>query len=154
MDNDIEGLNYTPIGSKTSQPMMPVHRSMIKWIRDWSFYLANESGKRCLSDEQWKEINTSQFKEFNMMVKTGQFSALSKPLPDLLLTNLPNLNKRDVALCLVLKDNRHWNNWNHSVLAQASVDDLKEVFDLENEPKEEDKKLFDEKQKFAYTVLN
>ena len=32
--------------------------------------------------------------------------------------------------------------------------DLKEVFDLENEPKEEDKELLEEKQNFAYAVLN
>ena len=40
MDEDVEGMNYTPIGSKTSQPMMSVRRSTVKWIHDWSFYLA------------------------------------------------------------------------------------------------------------------
>ena len=73
-DEGIEGLNYTPIGSKTSQPMMPVHRAMIKWIRDWSFYLANESGKRCLSDEQWREINSDEFMGFIIRVRTGDYA--------------------------------------------------------------------------------
>ena len=50
-DETIEGFDYTPIGSKTSQPMMPVHRAMIKWIRDWSLYLADEAGKNYLDDE-------------------------------------------------------------------------------------------------------
>ena len=63
-------------------------------------------------------------------------------------------NKRDAALYSILKDHRHWNNWNCSVLAQARAHDLKEVFDLENELKEEDKELFEEKQNFAYAVLN
>ena len=95
------------------------------------------------------------------MMRTGKFSALSKPSAEPVvksaaekLAEFKKRNKRDAALYPILKDHRHWNNWNHSVLAQASVDDLKEVFDLENEPKEEDKELFDEKQNLAYAVLN
>ena len=47
-DEGIDGFEYTPIGSKTSQPMMSVHRAKIKWTRDWIIYLGTESGKICI----------------------------------------------------------------------------------------------------------
>ena len=63
--------------------------------------------------------------------------------------------KRDASLYPVLKDQRHWNNWQHSVLAQAHVHDIQEVFDTEYYPLgDEQEKLISEKNKFAYTVLN
>ena len=136
-------------------------RDRIKWIRDWNLYMAKEAGKHCLSDEQWREIEKSQFTDFIVMMQLGKFSALSKPSAEPVtkpaadkLAEFKKGNKRDAALYPILKDHQHWNNWNRSVLAQARAHDLKEVFDLENEPKEEDKELFEEKQNFAYAVLN
>ena len=110
-DENIDGYEYTPISSKTSQPMMPVHRATIKWICDWSFYLANEAGKHCLNDEQWREIDKSQFMDFIVMMKMGQFSALLKPSAEPVakpavnkLAEFKRGNKKDVALYLDLKD--------------------------------------------------
>ena len=130
MDEDIEGLNYTPISSKTSQPMMSVHRSTVKWICDWSFYLANEYRKRCLSDEQWREIDKSQSMDFIVMMQTRRFSAFSKPSAEPVvkpavdkLDEFKKGNKRDAALHPMMKDHRHWNNWNHPVRAQVPVHD-------------------------------
>ena len=153
-DEGIDDYEYTPTGSKTPQPMMSVHKAKIKWIRDWIIYLGTESGKICLSDEQWRELDKSQFMNFIVMMKSGRFSACTtvKAAAEKL-AEFKKGNKRDAALYPILKDHRHWNNWNHSVLAQARAHDLKEVFDLENEPKEEDKELFEEKQNFAYAVL-
>jgi hypothetical protein len=63
--------------------------------------------------------------------------------------------RRSAALYPVLKDNKHWNNWNCSVLAQAQAHDLKEIFDTTYQlSNKEEKKLFREKQKFAYALLN
>ena len=89
-DEAIEDFEYTPIGSKTSQPMMSVHRATIKWIRDWSFHLANEPGKHCVNDEQWREIDKSQFMDFVVMMRTGKFSALSRPSAELVVKSAAN----------------------------------------------------------------
>ena len=80
-----------------------------------------------------------------MLMQSGRFSACStvKSAAEKL-AEFKKGNKRDAALYPILKDHRFWNNWNRSVLAQVRAHDLKEVFDLENEPKEGDKELFEE----------
>ena len=74
-DEGIDSYEYTPIGSKTSQPMMSVHRAKIKWTRDWIIYLGTKSGKICLNDDQWRELDKSQFMNFIVMMQSGRFSA-------------------------------------------------------------------------------
>ena len=104
-DEAIDGFEYTPIGSKTSQPMMFVHRAKIKWIRDWIIYMGTESGKVSLSDEQWRELDKSQFKNFIVLMQSGRFSACStvKSAAEKL-AEFKKGNKRDAALYLILKD--------------------------------------------------
>ena len=99
--------------------MTPVHRAMIKWIRDWSLYLADEAGKYYLDDEQWRKIDISQFMDFVVKMRKGKFSTLSKPSAEPVakpaadkLAEFKKGNKRDAALYPILKDHRHWNNWN------------------------------------------
>ena len=124
MDKNINGYEYTPIGSKTSQPMMFVHRAKIKWIRDWIIYMGTESRKACLSDEQWRELDKSQFKNFIVLMQSGRFSACStiKSAADKI-AEFKKGNKRDAALYPVMKAHQHWNNWNHPVCAQVPVHD-------------------------------
>ena len=102
-----------------------------------------------------EKSENQEFADFIVMMQSGKFSglAVAKPADDKL-AEFKKGNKMDMALYPVMKDHQHWNNWNHSVLAQARAHDLKEVFDLENDPKEEDKELFDEKWNFTYAVLN
>ena len=104
-DENIDGYEYTPIGSKTSQPMMPVHRAKIKWMRDWIIYQGTESGKLCLRDEQWKELDRSQFRNFIVLMQSGRFSACStvKSAAEKL-AEFKKGNKRDAALYPILKD--------------------------------------------------
>ena len=63
--------------------------------------------------------------------------------------------KRDSSLYPTLKDQKHWNNWNRSVIAQAHAHDISEVFDTNYIPSNEvEANLFQQKQIFAYSVLN
>jgi hypothetical protein len=55
----------------------------------------------------------------------------------------------------VLKEQKHWNNWNRSVIAQARTHNISDVFDTEYKPTSElEATLFDQKQSFAYSMLN
>ena len=55
-DENIDGYDYTPIGSKTSQPMMPVHRAKIKWMRDWIIYQGTESGSYAFAMDSGRNL--------------------------------------------------------------------------------------------------
>ena len=85
--------------------MMSVHRAKIEWIRNWIIYLGTESGKICLNDEQWRELDKSQFMNFIVMMQLGRFSAYStvKSAAEKL-GEFKKGNKRDAALYPILKD--------------------------------------------------
>jgi hypothetical protein len=112
----------------------------------------------------WQEVTVADYKAFTAMLGMGQIT-ISTPTPTLhqpsnhrvidKVAEFKKGTKRDAALYPTLKDNRHWNNWNRSVLAQAYAHDLKEFFDPSYKPDGEDEKeLLKKKQCFTYAVLN
>ena len=63
--------------------------------------------------------------------------------------------KRDKSHYIVLKENKQWDNWRRTTLATARSHTCEEVFDPKYTPTTtEDKDLFEEKQKFIYSVFN
>jgi hypothetical protein len=55
----------------------------------------------------------------------------------------------------VLNDNKHFNNWNRSVISQARAHDVSDVFDSGCTPETaEEKKLFKAKQEFVHSMFN
>jgi hypothetical protein len=64
--------------------------------------------------------------------------------------------RRDTNAYAVLNDGKHFNNWNRSVISQASAhDDVSDVFDTGYTPEtEEEKQLFKAKQEFVYSMFN
>jgi hypothetical protein len=63
--------------------------------------------------------------------------------------------KRDKSQYVEIKDERHFDNWQRSFLAMTRAHHIEEVFDHDYIPSTvKEKLLFDEKQKFAYTVLD
>jgi hypothetical protein len=116
-----------------------------------------------ITEDQWRELTHTNYKAFTATLGLGQVNvkeiSLNQPQYNTRVINLAAESKkgtkRDASLYPVLKDNKHWNNWNRSVLAQAQAHDLKEIFDITYQlSNEEEKELFREKQKFAYALLN
>jgi hypothetical protein len=63
--------------------------------------------------------------------------------------------RRDTNAYPVLKDDKHWNNWNRSVISQARAHDVSDVFDRTYVPSTIDgATLFKEKQSFVYLMFN
>jgi hypothetical protein len=63
--------------------------------------------------------------------------------------------KRDITQYPEIKDERQFENWQRSFLAVARSHRINQVFDPSFKPSsDEDKLLFEEKQKFAFTVLD
>jgi len=62
---------------------------------------------------------------------------------------------RDTNAYPVLKDDKHWNNWNRSVISQARAHDVSDVFEPTYVPSTIDgATLFKEKQSFVYSMFN
>jgi len=62
--------------------------------------------------------------------------------------------KHDVAQYPVLKDDKYFDQFKMSMIAQARAHDIEDIFDPTYKPKTPDEQaLFDEKQKFAFAVL-
>ena len=137
---------------------MRVHlRSLTAWFR----YKIKEHGGILLTNAEWKEKTKVDYKTFTANkyfpdheAKQEGDSALPKRTVDQV-AEFKKGTRRDASLYPTLKDNWNWNNWNRLVIAQAQAHDLKEVFDTEYVPKEEEeKKLFIKKQCFTYALLN
>ena len=63
--------------------------------------------------------------------------------------------KCDKSHYIALKENKQWDNWRRTTLATARSHACEEVFDQDYSPgTPEDSALFDEKQKFIYSVFN
>lgn len=62
---------------------------------------------------------------------------------------------RDTNAYPVLNDDKHFKNWNHSVISQSRAHDVSDVFDTQYTPAtEEEKQLYKAKQEFVYSVFN
>jgi len=54
-----------------------------------------------------------------------------------------------------LNDDKHFNNWNNSVISQAHAHNVSDVFDTGYTPEtEEEKQMFKAKQEFVYSMFN
>ena len=159
-EEELEQLTYTPVGTKTTLPLMKAFSSTLKRLREWNFYLMSEYDDRPLTEEEWRGIDKGEYSTFLMRFQIGRITLAPPPPPPMpkavdLVAEFKKGIKRDASLYPVLKDQRHWNNWQRSVLAQAHAHDIQEVFDTEYYPLgDEQEKLFSEKNKFAYAVLN
>ena len=139
---------------------MKAFSSTLKRMREWNFYLMSEYDDRPLTEEEWRGIDKGEYSTFLMRFQTGRITLAPPPPPPTPKAVDPVANfkrgiKRDASLYPTLKDQKHWNNWNRSVIAQARAHDVSEVFDVNYSPNNQDDiALFNEKQSFVYSVLN
>jgi hypothetical protein len=163
--NDIDEIKYTETGKERLLfPGLRVHlTSLVSWYR----HVTTENAGILLTEEEWKKKTSVDYKTY-----TANYISLGMPVRVEItgtrttthqqtgrvvdpVAEFKKGTRRDASLYPTLKDNNHWNNWNRSVLAQAQAHDLKEVFNMEYVPVTvEEIKLFDEKQCFAYALLN
>ena len=134
-EDEINELSYTQEGSAIPRPLLLGQRVPLKSLVKWCKHLLGEKGVTYLTDEQWKETSAVDYKLFTATLGISQITVMTPPT-----TNDQQFNnhrvidkvaefkkgtKRGAALYPTLNDNRHWNNWNRSVLAQAHSHDLK-----------------------------
>jgi len=138
---------------------MTAYYSAINWLCEWNLHLMLENDRIPLTDYEWGQLSKQEYREFLLLKQTGQLRITPKSPPPAkavdLVANFKKGIKRDASLYPVLKDQRQWNNWQRSMLAQAHAHDIQDVFDPGYEPQDdEQERLFTEKNKFAYAVLN
>ena len=113
-----------------------------------------------LEADQWNQVSLFDFQAFRFT--NGSVKILSDISPATTTSASPLIRlsdmvadfekgiKRDSSLYLTLKDQKHWNNWNQSVIAEARAHDISEVFDTNYIPSNEvEASLFQHKQIFA-----
>ena len=154
----------------TAKKLSAGHRNLLKWFIMWAASLKAKNDGNYLSYQQWKEVDPGDFNDFRLTTsnvatpttrtRTGPTTLAAGPSSGRqhdAIADFKKSIKRDSSVYPVLKDQKYWNNWNRSVIAQARAHDISEVFDLKYEPDMDDDdamELFEQKQSFAYSVLN
>ena len=152
----IERLSYVPAKSALAEPLNEGYKNLIIWFIRWVHHkVALNNGQR-LTKEQWYGLEQDEFDDYRMnhgkvtttpTVMTTSTTKTTDPV-----TEFKKGIKRDSSLYPTLKDQKHWNNWNRSVITQARAHDISEVFDTSYTPIPGEEALFEQKQIFAYSV--
>jgi Reverse transcriptase (RNA-dependent DNA polymerase) len=168
--DDIDELEYYAPGSRKASPILKGHRIRLKSFLLWSQKLFTENENIALSDEQWRSYTHDTFKVFcrtpdvtvsapvtmgNAPVRRIGDESRPSSTGSTAVANFKKGIKLDHTVYPLLKEQKHWNNWNRSVIAQGRAHDIGDIFNPEFVPaSEEEKQLFDAKQSFAYSMLN
>lgn len=179
-DKDIDNLAYLPVqrtGDLVTPILLHIHagdRGLLRQLQAWLVFvrLLNLGGQP-LTLEDYEELDADVFDEFrisnavtNANNRSNQVSSSSSSNT----ASTPGSNsssrysahhnfkksiRRDSNVYPVLKDDKHYNNWNRSVISQARAHDVIDVFDSDYTPKTIDAiLLFKEKQSFVYSMFN
>ena len=162
-DDVLEQLTYMASGSTSPQKISSGALVQVKGFIRWCQSLRDENDGDLPDDEIICNRDPKEFLSF-MRNNSRNPQVLLTPIsstPPLqtkvvdLVADFKKSIKRDASLYPNLKDHRQWNNWKRAVLAQANAHDIQEVFDPEYIPYPgEQERLFQEKNRFAYAVLN
>ena len=168
-------LSFEYFATKESAPQS-LNRSEVALIRAFKGYIwhLNAIGKGIKND--FMKVDPIEFDNFRISDKWTQmvdlgtnvssmaaFSPSSPSAPAT--TNTNNKNKpsevfkkgikRDPTLFSVLKGNKDWDSWKRNLVATARAQDVEEVLQPNYTPvSAEDTELFDEKQKYMYSVFD
>jgi hypothetical protein len=170
---DVDYLSYIPAttaGAAAGPPedLQLGHKSLVRlFLRWYREVLYVNNGNLHLNEAQWMNADVNNFNDFRMNSNIHPGATTTTPgtaTPTIAAPKLASAVadftkgiKRDAASYPMLKDQKHWNAWNRSVIAQARAHDVREVFDptyipSANDPEEIE--LFEKKQSFVYSVLN
>ena len=172
---DVDKLEYIPAATsatkatKIATPLGLGQKSLIKWFLRWHRVLLAKNGNVVLSEADWMNASSDDFNNYRIADNGTPFNvggthgnnntgAAATPRPSTsAVSDFKKGIKRDASLYPTLKEQKHWNNWNRAVIAQARAHDVSEVFDTAYVPDPNDPDqvaLFKEKQSFVYSVLN
>ena len=155
--NDIDAMEYVAEVEEGKEPVKkPLPRPYKAMLRAFQAYHHHMH-----STESFTSFSNS-FDEFRITDYNPNEPTV--PHPSSLSSNLTlktlNVNDFKRGIChdkthySVLKDDKQWDSWRCSTIATARSHACEEVFDPSYKPKTaEEKALFDEKQKFIYSVL-
>jgi hypothetical protein len=175
---DLIGLNFAEIESLTYRPAptdddttpveiaVPIgQRNGVRLFKAWIGLMASLSGQMSLTTDQWNELTQEDFYSFRTSSSAIGYNPVAQaPTPRGAAgtgTYTYGLNdfrkgiRRDSSVYPVFKDDKHFNNWNRSVLSQARAHDVSDVFNSRFVPSTaESILLFKAKQEFVYSVFN
>jgi len=170
--SDIENLSYLPeqVDGDPIPRLTNVnagHRGLIRQFQAWIVFLGVRSGGGTLTLEEYENLSPDAFDDFRISnattstqgtLPTVGSGASPRPAVSTATYTAHDFKKsirRDTNAYPVLKDDKHWNNWNRSVISQARAHDVSDVFDRTYVPSTIDgATLFKEKQSFVYSMFN
>jgi len=170
--SDIENLSYLPeqVDGDPIPRLTKVnagHRGLIRQFQAWIVFLGVRSGGGTLTLEEYENLSPDAFDDFRISNATTSTQGTlptvgsgASPRPAVSTAtytahDFKRSIRRDTNAYPVLKDDKHWNNWNRSVISQARAHDVSDVFDRTYVPSTiDDATLFKEKQSFVYSMFN
>ena len=161
--HDIDRLDYLD-DQGNEVPLPTGYQYMLRIIKHYDLFCTAEGDP--IGDD-WKTVTADQYDEYRLSADyAGVASVSSHSLPSGSTTSpsTPRVRdavfefkkgiKRDSGSFLVYKDEKQWDTWQRSTLAQARAQDVHEILDASYVPVSgDDKQLFAMKQEFMYAVF-
>ena len=116
-------------------------RGLIRQFQAWIVFLGVRSGGGTLTLEECENLSPDAFDDFRISNATTRnqgtlptVGSVASPRPDVSTAtytahDFKKSIRRDTNAYPVLQDDKHWNNWNRSVILQARAHDVSDVFD-------------------------
>ena len=163
-DNEIDQFSYEDIQSLTILNVPPFQKSL---VRTFKLFLHKNmvNNNNHLTNQDILQFTNSDWNQFRMDIINNNPTAGTTSSGIKLGTSSGNFNnelqnfikgvKRDKTQYVEIKDERHFDNWQRSFLATVRSHRIENVFNPAYVPTTtEDRLLFQEQLKFAYTVLD
>ena len=160
-DLEIDKLTYDADDGST-QSLNGGNRGLLKAFSSFVYHRSTTGNP---IEDAWKTITQAEFDDFRtgpdyFVLLAGSAATPGKaPTPrtssprDLLYEFCKGI-KRDASLFPALKDEKQWDQWHRSTVANARAQDVAEILDgAYNPTSTEEKALFDAKQKYMYAVF-
>ena len=159
-DGDIDDLTYDG-DDGTPQMLKSGQRGLLKTFKAYVFH-TSECGTPIGDD--WMSLRREEFDAFRVgpdLYRLQLNPSVPPPRPTMLssrtsdpLYEFRKGIKRDMTQFPLLKDEKQWDSWHRSTVATARAQDVSQILDENFTPSsDEDKLVFDAKQKYMYAVF-
>jgi len=161
-DQDIDSLTFDRSNTEKDIPLSKVIRANSCIF--WHYIIHWHSIGDTIGDE-WVSISLEDFDEYRFSPEYQASLAGITPPPLLspqqnpwvvhsAVANFKWGIKHDPSLFMTFKDGKQFDSWQHSTMAQAQAQDVAEILDSSYIPNTQDEKdLFEEKQKYMFAVF-
>ena len=156
-DEEVDKLQYTDATTKTK---VAVHTSQVSLVRAFRAYIQHQNNPNLL----FNTIELADFDHFRITDYAMYDKHAMIKIPEYMRTSIPKNNilqefrkaaKRDKSQYSDLKEEKQWDNWYRSTISTARSHGCEHVFDPQYKPEtSEDIAIFDEVQKFMYSVFD